>query len=259
MIKSDFSTFSRIVNCKINIGLHVIRRRSDGYHDIETILYPTDCYSDILTLSPCRESFVFDCNYGTRREAEDNLCVKAFRLLQKDYPVQGVKIQLEKRIPVGAGLGGGSADAAFTLKMLSEAFNLALTDTQLLKYATQLGSDVPFFILNRPVFATGRGEQLKPVDLDLSAYRIVIRKPDFSVSTREAYHDIVPRANRPYLPDIVQKSVETWKDTLTNDFEESLFRRYPTLMDIKNDFYVHHALYAAMSGSGSAIFGIFRK
>lgn len=259
-MEPDFLTLTRQVNCKINLGLHIIRKRPDSYHDIETIFYPTDVFTDTLTLSPCRQEFVFECDIQNELgDVEDNLCVKAFRLLQKDYLIKGVKIRLEKHIPTGAGLGGGSADAAFTLKMLSQAFELPLTDDQLLDYATQLGSDVPFFILNKPVYATGRGEILQPVDLDLSHYRIHIRKPDFSISTHTAYNSVIPQENRPYLPDLIRKPVETWKDTLTNDFEKPLFSLYPTLLNIKTDFYARHAIYAAMSGSGTAIYGIFSQ
>lgn len=248
------------VNCKINLGLHIVRKRADGYHDLETVFYPTDFFTDTLTLEAYRDDFDFVCeSVQDVGPDEDNLCVKAFRLLQREYGIRGVRLRLEKRIPTGAGLGGGSADAAFTLKMLADYFGLVLSNSGLREYAAQLGSDVPFFIDNTPMYATGRGEILTPVALDLSSYRIEIVKPDFSVSTKEAYAGITPRVPDVNLLEVIQQPVENWKDLMHNDFEESIFQRHPELAELKAGMYRKGAAYAAMSGSGTAVFGLFPK
>ena len=249
------------VNCKINLGLNIIRKRPDGYHDLQTVFYPVNNFTDHIFLEDVPQDFEFVC-----RSAQDvgpdeaNLCVKAFRLLQRDYGIQGVRLTLDKHIPTGAGLGGGSADAAFTLKLLAEHFKLPVDNRILKHYAAQLGSDVPFFIDNTPVYATGRGEIMTPVDLDLSLYNIYIVKPDISVSTREAYAGVRPHESDLNFADVVRDvPVHEWKNYLFNDFEDSVFRLYPQLEGIKQKFYGDGALYAAMSGSGSAVFGIFPK
>ena len=250
-----------IVNCKINLGLNIIRKRDDGFHDLQTVFYPTDYFTDQLSLEQIENDFEFVCHSAQNLgPSADNLCVRAFRLLERDFGIQGVRLQLEKHIPTGAGLGGGSADAAFVLKMLAQQFSLPLDNAALKQYAAQLGSDVPFFIDNRPAFAEGRGEIMTPVGLDLSAYNIIIEKPEVSVSTREAYAGVYPQE-----PDInpmkviLEMPVQEWKHYLRNDFEKSIFARYPRIADIKNRFYNEGALYASMSGSGSSVFGIFPK
>ncbi|MBQ4440673.1 MAG: 4-(cytidine 5'-diphospho)-2-C-methyl-D-erythritol kinase [Bacteroidales bacterium] len=248
------------VNCKINLGLYIVRKRPDGYHDLETVFYPTDFFSDTLTTEPSARDLEFVCRSPWDTGADsDNLCVKAFRMLQKDYGIHGVRMVLEKGIPIGAGLGGGSADAAFALKALAQHFGLPLTLEQLHHYAAELGSDVPFFIHNSPMYATGRGEILTPVSLDLSDYRIEIVKPDVSVSTKEAYAGITPRVPVLHVADIIQHPVEEWRGLLHNDFEESIFQRHPVLADLKAQMYAQGAVYAAMTGSGTAIFGLFPK
>ena len=253
-----FQTITQEVNCKINIGLQILRKRSDGYHDIQTIFYPTNFFTDKLTIEPHSHEFDFECNTQDNiGKEEDNLCVKAFRLLQANYGIEKVKIILDKHIPVGAGLGGGSADAAFTLKMLAAAFHLPATHQQLLHYAAKLGSDVAFFIDNKPVYATGRGEIMEPVDLDLSAHHIRIWKPDFAVSTREAYSGITPCETNICLTDEIKRPLSEWKDHIHNDFEESIFDKYPELKQLKDNIYEEGAQYASMTGSGTAIYGIF--
>ena len=248
------------INCKINLGLNIIRKRPDGYHDLETVFYPTDCFTDTLAFEPGGETLAFECHSPWDTGADrDNLCVKAFRLLQRDYGIHGGRMVLEKGIPVGAGLGGGSADAACALKLLAAAFALPLTIRDLQEYAAQLGSDVPFFILNTPAYATGRGEIMRPVALDLSDFEIRIQKPDVSVSTREAYAGVTPHKPENDLLEIIRQPVELWRDLMRNDFEESIFRRYPELAELKADMYRRGAAYAAMSGSGTAVFGIFPK
>ncbi len=249
-----------LVNCKINLGLQIFRKRDDGFHEIHTVFYPTDFFTDNLTIEPSEEEIEFVCQSAQDiGPAEDNLCVKAFRMLQADFGIRDVKITLEKGIPSGAGLGGGSADAAFTLKMLADHFQLPVSRQQLMEYAGRLGSDVPFFINNTPMYATGRGEILEPIDLDLSDYNIYIVKPDFSVSTREAYAGVTPKVPVLDVADIIRRPISEWRDMLHNDFEESLFQKFPELDEIKNDLYKKGATYAAMTGSGTALFGIFPK
>lgn len=246
------------VNCKINLGLHIVRKREDGFHDLETIFYPTDFFTDILTIENSQEEIEFVCrSVQDLGPAESNLCVKAFRLLQRDFVISGVRITLEKGIPSGAGLGGGSADAAFTLHLLNRLFDLNLSNERLKEYAAQLGSDVPFFIENRPMYATGRGEILTPIDLDLSKHTIRIIKPDISVSTKEAYAGVTPKLPVVNLCEVAQRPVEEWSAQMHNDFEESIFTKHPSLQTLKEQFYQEGALYAAMSGSGTAVFGIF--
>lgn len=255
---SIFEPVSARVNAKINIGLQIVRKRPDGYHDLQTVFYPTDFFTDILRIAPSSEEVLF--RVESREDLgnpDNNLCVKAFRLLQHDFGISGVEISLHKGIPTGAGLGGGSADAAFTLKMLTDAFQLPVTEAKMQEYALQLGSDVPFFLHNRPMYATGRGEVLTPVDVDLSSYRLKIVKPDVHVSTKEAYADILPKIPNVFLPNVLQQNIETWEGLVTNDFETSVFLKYPELREIKASLYREGALYASMSGSGSAVFGVF--
>lgn len=257
-MRRDFEPVEAKVNAKINIGLQIIRKRTDGFHDLQTVFYPTDFFTDDLRISPCDEDVRFVLDSGEDLgETDNNLCVKAFRLLQKDFGISGVEIFLRKGIPTGAGLGGGSADAAFTLKMLRDIFQLPVSEEKMVEYALQLGSDVPFFLYNTPVYATGRGEVMTPIDFDLSGYRLKIVKPDVHVSTKEAYAGITPKESSIYLPEVLRKDVKNWEGLVVNDFEESVFAKHPELREIKNSFYEEGALYASMSGSGSAVFGIF--
>lgn len=257
-MRKDFEPATARVNAKINIGLQIVRKRPDGYHDLQTVFYPTDFFTDTLSVAPSSEDFVFRMeSTEDLGDNDNNLCVKAFRMLQQDFGITGVELFLRKGIPTGAGLGGGSADAAFTLNMLKDIFQLPVTEPQMIEYALRLGSDVPFFLYNRPVYATGRGEVMTPIELDLSAYRLKIVKPDIHVSTKEAYAGITPKESNVFLPNALQQDVKTWEGVVVNDFEESVFAKNPELREIKDSFYRDGALYAAMSGSGSAIFGIF--
>ena len=257
-MKKDFLPQHAFVTAKINLGLQIVRKRPDGYHDLQTVFYPTDFYHDIMSLTPCSSEFEFELESDEDLgDSNNNLCVKAFRLLQKDFGISGVHIYLDKGIPTGAGLGGGSADAAFTLSLLVSAFQLPVTEEQMLHYALQLGSDVPFFLYNRPMYATGRGEVMTPIKLDLSSYQLKIVKPDIHVSTKEAYAGITPKETDVFLPTVLQQDVRTWDGLVVNDFEESVFDKHPELREIKESFYRDGALFAAMSGSGSAIFGLF--
>jgi len=257
-MRKDFEPATARVNAKINIGLQIVRKRPDGYHDLQTVFYPTDFFTDTLSITPSAEDFVFRMESAEDLgDNDNNLCVKAFRMLQQDFGITGVELFLRKGIPTGAGLGGGSADAAFTLNMLKDIFQLPVTEPQMIEYALRLGSDVPFFLYNRPVYATGRGEVMTPIELDLSAYRLKIVKPDIHVSTKEAYAGITPKDSNVFLPSALQQDVKTWEGLVVNDFEVSVFTKHPELREIKASFYRDGALYAAMSGSGSAIFGIF--
>lgn len=249
-------------NCKINLGLHVTGKRPDGYHNIETVFLPVHTLCDELEIIPS-DSFSFvqqgipvDC------PPEQNICVKAYNLLLENFPhkVQPVAMRLVKNVPFGAGLGGGSADAAFVLKMLNSMMNLNLSTADLRHYASRIGADCPFFIQNTPAYATGIGDQLQPVDVNLDGYHIVIEKPDDSVSTREAYAGLLlQNKQRPDLRQVMQMPVEQWRQILVNDFEQSIFPSHPAIAALKNDMYRRGALYASMTGSGAAVFGIFEN
>lgn len=245
-------------NAKINIGLDIVARRSDGYHDIETLFVPVPELTDILEVVFAPEAKMVQYGLEYDGAPEDNLCFKAFRLLQKEKGIGNVEIHLYKKIPVGAGFGGGSADCAFTLMALNTLFNLGLSKEELAVYAAQLGSDCPFFIYNSPMLASGRGEILKPYDLDLSGYRIELATPDIHVSTREAYSKVVPVQPETPLAERLAQPIEQWKVSVRNDFEPSVFAIHPSLATIKDDFYRRGAVYASMSGSGAALYGIFR-
>ena len=242
---------------KINLGLHVVEKLPCGYHALETIFYPCRNYEDTIEINPAAQfSFVIK-NADFSCDIENNLCVKAFRLLQNNFDLSPVKITLNKQIPSGAGLGGGSADAALTLKMLNEFFSLHLSIIQLHEYATQLGSDTAFFLYDTPMFATGRGEILEPIALNLSKYRIEIVCPKIAISTAQAYSIVTPKKPKTSLKQIISSPIETWKNNLVNDFEEVIFTQHLQIREIKNELYNRGALYAAMSGSGSAVFGVF--
>ena len=245
-------------NAKINIGLDVLRKRNDGFHDLETIFYPTQL-CDILEINQSDDFLYSQTGIEIEGDVENNLVVKAFRLLKNEFDFPNVNIHLHKQIPFGAGLGGGSSDAAFTLKGINELFNLEISEDQLLNYAGQLGSDCPFFILNRPVFAEGRGEQFKPVDLSLEGWTMVLIKPECSVSTAEAYGNIKPMVPNEKLLELIKSPVMSWKDKVKNQFEESVFPLYPEIEDIKKRLYNKGAIYSCMSGSGSAVFGMFNS
>jgi 4-diphosphocytidyl-2-C-methyl-D-erythritol kinase len=246
-------------SAKINLGLRVLSRREDGFHNIETVFLPIG-WSDMVEVLPHPTALTLHCT-GLHVDVpqEGNLCARAFRLMQRDFGLSGADIFLHKQIPFGAGLGGGSSNAASTLRAVSEVFKLALTQAQLATYAAQLGSDCAFFIYNTPMMATGRGELLEPISINLSGYSLVVVKPNnVAVSTAEAYAHIAPRNPDTDLRSIIALPVERWQGALVNDFEDGVFEKYPLLRDIKNRLYEYGASYAAMSGSGSAIFGIFK-
>lgn len=255
-------------NAKINIGLNVIEKRVDGFHNLETLFYPVEAY-DILEIVESDTLKMFQYGIDYPGEVMDNLCVRAYNLLKSEYNIPPVEIHLYKRIPVGAGLGGGSSDAAFTLKGLNDLFNLSIPDKKLWEYASMLGSDCPFFIYNKPMLGTGRGEILSEVEItDLSDYRIELVYPPYFISTADAYRGIVPRNVRELngekfkgqsLVEMLKEPVESWKDNVTNDFEITVFNKIPELAKYKEDLYKRGAVYASMSGSGSAMFGVFKR
>lgn len=248
-------------NAKINLGLNIVARRPDGYHDIETVFYPINLH-DVLEIVPSASGATALHTLGNpvNCEPEKNLVMKAYRLVQRHLPgVPQVDIYLYKHIPDGAGLGGGSADASFALKMLVGMSGADLADDRLADMASQLGADCAFFVYNRPMYATGIGNEFSQVAVDLSGYWLLLVKPAVAVSTAEAYSMVKPEQSDVSIPEILQNPVSRWKDVLKNDFEPSVFARYPQLAQIKQQLYDAGALYASMSGSGSSMFGIFES
>lgn len=249
---------------KINIGLNVLRRRADGYHDIDTLFYPVDAYHDTLEILPAEE-FSIDVRLAEGDlpvdwDPQNDLCAKAYRLMQERYGIAPVSIRLLKAIPVGAGLGGGSSDCAATIKVLDEIFALHLPTSELESLAGSLGADCAFFIRNIAQWGSGKGEILSPADIDLSDYEIRVVVPDGeSVSTREAYSGIVPCEPEVNLHDALARPISEWKGSVKNDFETSVFPSHPRIAELKEQLYRDGALYASMTGSGSAVFGIFGK
>jgi 4-diphosphocytidyl-2-C-methyl-D-erythritol kinase len=278
-------------NCKINLGLHVVRKREDGYHDLETIFYPLPL-RDVLEIVN-RQSAIGNprqvgagwqlANTDTSQQldkpkeqyepvaihmsglpvqgkSDDNLCIKAYNLLKKDHPqLNAIDLYLHKVIPMGAGLGGGSADGAFTLQLLNDKFQLGLATEKMLDLALQLGSDCPFFIINKPCYATGRGELLQHIPLDLSAYSFLVVHPGVHINTGWAFSQLTPAPSTQPLKEIIQQPVSNWRSILKNDFEAPVCKQHPQLQAIKEKLYEAGALYASMTGSGSCFFGIFHK
>lgn len=272
-------------NVKINLGLNVLRKRPDGYHDLETLFVPyfpiADCLEIITaddysrTLGGLRERYSslaqaispdgklmisIARKQGVDWDPLKDLTARAYFLLARDHALPPMKIYLEKLSPVGAGLGGGSSDAAFALRMMAELAGLSLSDSELAALAAQLGSDCAFFVYNSPMFGSGRGEVLEPYALDLEGFRVEVVIPEgISVSTADAYRGIVPQVPSHPLRELLRLPVESWKDSIRNDFEQTVFAKYPELAQVKQKLYERGAVYAAMSGSGSACFGIFRQ
>lgn len=245
-------------HAKINLGLHVIAKRADGYHDLETCFYPVP-WNDILEVIPSADfSFTTSGTEIPGRPA-DNQCVKAYAVLNAKFNLPPVKIHLHKSIPAGAGLGGGSSNGSFTLRALNEVFHLGLSPIDLRGYAAQLGSDSAFFVEDKPMIGTGRGEILTETSVSLKGYFLVLIKPDIHVSTAEAYSGIQPAAPAKALTSVLQLPAEQWRNNLINDFEQSVFKKYPAIESIKSALYGHGAIYASMSGSGSSVFGIFKS
>ncbi|GAA4455211.1 4-(cytidine 5'-diphospho)-2-C-methyl-D-erythritol kinase [Rurimicrobium arvi] len=251
-------------NAKINIGLFVTGKRPDGYHNLESVFYPLPFLKDALEVLPLEsgvDPLMEIKGKNVPGALSDNLVLKAFRLLQQAFPdrVQPVHIRLLKAIPMGAGMGGGSADGTFMLRLLNRFFELGLTDDQLAAFALELGSDCPFFVYNTPQFASGRGEKLSPVPVDLSAYSIQVICPELHIPTALAFAGVTPAPAPFNLRQIPDLPVPEWKSVIRNDFEKSVFAAHPVLADIKSELYAQGAVYASMSGSGSSLYGIFPK
>jgi len=252
-------------NCKINLGLNIVRKRKDGFHDLETFFYPLNICDAVEIIQTNDSNYVNNITYTSTGLAiagneQNNLCIKAYQLLKKDFPLlPSIKMHLHKNIPMGAGLGGGSADGAFVLKLLNQKFNLQLSQQQLINYALQLGSDCPFFIINKPCFATSRGEKMNEININLSAYKLLLVNPQIHISTSWAFANIQPTIPSKSIQQIITQPIHTWKNELVNDFEKPVFQQHTSIYSIKNEMYKMGALYAAMSGSGSTIFGIFEK
>lgn len=270
-------------NCKINLGLHILNKREDGFHNLETVFYPvklkdvleivraddgrqtTDDHSatahiSLLTDYHSQNEFT-SSGLEIAGDSNNNLCIKAYNLLKKDFPtLPPIQMHLHKAIPMGAGLGGGSSDGAFTLKLLNDKFDLRLNTERLMSYALQLGSDCPFFILNTPCYATGRGEVLETVALDLSSYQFVIVNPGIHVNTGWAFEQLkLNEAPKKNLSTIIYQPISSWKDELKNDFEQVVNKAHPEIAIIKQQLYDAGAVYASMTGSGSTVYGIFEK
>lgn len=248
-------------NAKINLGLNITGKRPDGYHHLETVFYPVpmeDALEVHVLNAPTEPLYALHLSgIEVAGRAEDNLVVKAYLLLNREFHLPPVDIHLFKHIPSGAGLGGGSADAAFMLKLLNERFELKLTDNQLEVYAATLGADCAFFIKNVPTFAEGIGNIFSPIALSLKGYQLMIVKPDVFVSTREAFSRIKPHLPEHSLREIISRPITEWKELLVNDFEASVFSQYPMIREVKEELYRQGAIYASMSGSGSSVFGLF--
>ncbi|MFL5752005.1 MAG: 4-(cytidine 5'-diphospho)-2-C-methyl-D-erythritol kinase [Bacteroidia bacterium] len=269
-------------NAKINLGLHVTEKRPDGFHNIETVFYPVgwrDCleivenreweagnekagHKSTLTqlISPDSQLILSQSGLHIDGRLEDNLIYKAWKLVKQDYSVPAIRVHLHKILPMGAGLGGGSSDAAFFIRLLNDTFELGISWGEMHHYARQLGSDCSFFISNRPAFAEGKGDEYESIRLDLSAYKIAIVYPNIHSNTKEAYKGILPAKPQRSVEEIVlNHPVEEWKGILVNDFEKSIFAKYPRIAELKQLLYERGAVYASMSGSGSAVYGIFKE
>src|SRR5690554_2450612 len=242
-------------NAKINLGLQVLKKRSDGYHDLETVLYPIPIY-DALEIVEASETKLFISGISIPEDG-DNLCNRVYKLLEAIYKLPPIHIYLHKRIPIGAGLGGGSSDAAFLIKLINDYFKLQLDSTQMINYASKLGADCAFFINNTSVFAEGIGGQFSELELDLSAYHLLVVKPPIHINTAEAYGDVLLRGEGRSLKQAILEPIDTWRESVFNDFEASVFKKYPVISQIKQNLYDAGAVYAAMSGSGSSLFAIF--
>ncbi|TZF85011.1 4-(cytidine 5'-diphospho)-2-C-methyl-D-erythritol kinase [Pedobacter sp. BS3] len=245
-------------NAKINIGLNVVNRRADGYHNLQTVFYPVNIQDALEIVESARFEFT-SSGIAIPGRIADNLCVKAYHMIAADFPLPPVHIHLHKHIPIGAGLGGGSADAGFFIRLLNDKFQLNLSLAQMEVYARRLGADCAFFLHNKPVYAFGKGDEFEPLALNLAEYFTVLVMPDVHVSTAEAYRGVKPAEPAYSLRDAVRLPVEEWKSIIKNDFELSVFTNHPEVRGVKAALYEAGALYAAMSGSGASVFGIFKQ
>ena len=250
----------RFPNAKINLGLNILRKRPDGYHDIESVFFPV-AWSDVLEIVPGEKETtqMHLSGLAVPGNSADNLCLKAYHLLYEEFNLPAVDIYLHKVLPTGAGLGGGSADGTVSLLILNEMFNLGLSKEQLEEKAAELGSDCPFFVSNQPAYVTGRGEVLESFDLDLSSYHILLVNPGIKIGTAEAYAGVEPKETEMDLRSILSQPVDQWREQVVNQFEQSVFPNHPELPRIKSQLYEAGALYSSMTGSGSTLFGIFAE
>ncbi len=247
-------------NAKINIGLNILSKRNDGYHEINSIMYPIGLFDAVEAIPAEDGKFEFSTvGLTIPGNPQQNLCVKAWELLHANYQIPPVKISLLKNIPIGSGLGGGSSDSAFMLKLLNQLFNLSVSNDGLREFAAQLGSDCPFFIENKPCLVSGRGEIFEKTPLTLKDYWVAVVKPEIHVSTQKAYSMVIPRMPTFNLKELHLLPLELWKEHLINDFEEPISKLHPAISDIKNQLYKQGAIYATMTGSGSAVYGIFQE
>lgn len=249
-------------NCKINLGLQIVAKRADGYHDLETVFYPIPIYDalEVIEDQTLRKDELHLSGNTIEGDPEENLCVRAIKIIRNDFPsLPFLHVYLHKVIPTGAGLGGGSANGAFMLQLLNNKFHLGITGDKLKEYALHLGSDCPFFIVNSPCTAKGRGEVLIPINLSLKKLYLVIIHPGIHISTQEAFSFVQPAQSDKRIEEIIAMPIEQWKDELINDFEDSVFQQYPEIEAIKNKLYSQAAIYASMSGSGSSVYGIFKE
>lgn len=247
--------------CKINLGLNIIQKRPDGFHNIETVFYPVKWTDALEIIEGGDLSFeLFITGLKVEGNVEENIIFKAYKLLSENHKLPNLKVYLHKVLPMGAGLGGGSSDAAFFLKLANKQLKLNLSTKKLTEMARKLGSDCAFFIENTPVFARGKGDEFEAINVDLSQYHILVVYPGINSNTKEAYEGVVPVQPSRSVKDIVTKEpIEKWKDLLVNDFEKSIFKKYPEIEKLKSDLYKSGATYASLSGSGSAVFGIFKE
>ena len=245
-------------NCKINLGLDILHRREDGFHDLETVMIPVSGVYDVVEVERVEGVSVFEQNgLLVDCDADDNLCMKALHLMQRLYGVGAVYIRLDKRVPFGAGLGGGSSDATAVILAINELFELGLSEAELIETAAMIGSDTAFFVRNTPQLCTGRGEKMVPIELPLQGKYLVVAKPEEGVSTKEAYAGVKPAVPQVRLAEALQRPIEEWQGVVKNDFEPHIFEAHPAIAELKKAMLDAGALYASMSGSGSAVFGIF--
>lgn len=246
--------------CKINLGLNITQKRTDGFHNIETVFYSVKWADALEIIEGGDQPFeLFMSGLKVNGKMEENIIFKAYQLLTEKSHIPNIKVYLHKVLPMGAGLGGGSSDAAFFLKLANERLQLNLSTEQLTEMARKLGSDCAFFIKNTPVFAKGKGDEFESVDLDLSPYHILVVYPGIHSNTKEAYEGVIPAIPARSVKQIISQPIETWKNELVNDFEKSIFKKYPEIEQLKQKLYENGAIYASLSGSGSAVFGIFKE
>ncbi len=253
-------------NAKINLGLNITEKRSDGFHNIESVFCPIQLNDilEVLEIKSAEDDEIGKITFQSSGieipgEAESNLCIKAYDLLSKDFKIPNISVYLHKLIPIGAGLGGGSSDAAFMINMLDELFNLKLTENKKINYSRKLGSDCSFFIRNKPLYAYNLGDKFEEIGFMLNNYQIVIVYPNIQISTKEAYSMVEPKKPKNSIKEIIKLPVELWKGLLKNDFESYVFSKHPEIKKIKDELYNIGAVYASMSGSGSSVYGIFKK